>query len=212
MTDKENLIKTEIKVRHVTYYLTSIEDLRNLKNNSLLGDFFAVLTSIAIGGIISVLLTKATGIELQKETIKILIILFWVFFTIAWIFGLFAIYFYRITYRSIKIIKESGEVKSFKNVEQIENTEKNPNPQKEIILQNNKLEIIKAIYWTLKAKSDVTDELRHMIVNNKLETIASNQIKDDPDPGTAKKLSIEYKFNGIIVAKDFIEDDKVVIP
>lgn len=51
-----------------------------------------------------------------------------------------------------------------------------------------------------------------MIANNKLETIASNNIKEDPDHGTTKKLSVEYKFNGITVAKEFTEGDKVLLP
>jgi hypothetical protein len=58
----------------------------------------------------------------------------------------------------------------------------------------------------------VTEELRKMIVDNKLETVASNDIKGDPDYGTVKKLSIKYKFNSITVTKEFTEGDTVVIP
>lgn len=74
------------------------------------------------------------------------------------------------------------------------------------------LEIIKAEYWTPKARFDITEELKRKIADNKLEIIASNDIKGDPDPGTVKKLSIEYKFNGITLIKEFTEGDNVVIP
>jgi hypothetical protein len=73
-------------------------------------------------------------------------------------------------------------------------------------------EISKAIYWTSKAELDVTTELRNMVVDNKLETIASNDIKNDPDKGAAKKLTIEYTFNGANLKKEFKEGDKVVLP
>lgn len=73
------------------------------------------------------------------------------------------------------------------------------------------LEIIKAIYGTQKA-FDVTDELRRMIVDNKLETIASNKIKGDPDFRVRKSLIIDYKFKGIKSTKHFTEGQKVIIP
>jgi hypothetical protein len=78
--------------------------------------------------------------------------------------------------------------------------------------KKSKLEIIKAEYWTEKEKFDVTEELRKMVSDDKLETVASNDIKGDPDPGTVKKLSIEYKFDDITITKDFTEGDKVLIP
>ena len=80
MTDKpENLIETEIKGRKVTYYLTTAEDLHNVKSNSLLGDVFSVLASLSAGGIISFILTRATGIRLGQETTNLLNILLYVF-------------------------------------------------------------------------------------------------------------------------------------
>ena len=211
MTDTEKLITTVIKGRQVTYYLTTEEDLNNVKSNSLLGDIFAVLTSLAIGGIISILLTKAIDIELQKQTLNILDILLYVFIAGVVIFGVFLGYFYYRTFRTLEKIKESGAVKSFKGFDQ-ENTDLNSETQKATKLKDNKLEIIKATYGTPKAESDVTEELRQRIVDNKLETVASNDIKNDPDFGTVKNLSIEYKFGGIIVAKEFTEGNRVVIP
>lgn len=74
------------------------------------------------------------------------------------------------------------------------------------------LKINKAEYWTQKSRLDVTEELKKMIVDNKLETIASNDIKGDPDIGTVKILSIEYKINGKTLKKSFREGEIVVIP
>lgn len=212
MNDTDKLIKTEIKGRQVTYFLTSVGDLNNLRSNSLLGDIFTVLTSLAIGGIISVLLTKATAIEIQKETLNILEILLYVFIAGTLIFGGFTAYFYYKAYGAIKIIKESGEIKSFNSVDQMEEVEPNTKLQKKPKSQDNKLEIIKATYWTPKVKLDVTEELRQMIVDNKLDIVASNKIKYDPDEWTVKKLSIEYRFNYLTVSKEFTENDRVVLP
>jgi len=72
-------------------------------------------------------------------------------------------------------------------------------------------EIIRAIYGTQKAY-DVTEELIKMVVDNKLETIVSNKIKGDPDPGMIKMLSIDYKFKGVRFTKYFKEEEKVIIP
>ncbi len=82
----------------------------------------------------------------------------------------------------------------------------------EISSVESRLEILKAAYWTSKARVDVTKELRKMIVGNKLKAIASNAIKGDPDFGTVKKLTIEYKYDGITVTKEFTENERMVIP
>jgi len=58
----------------------------------------------------------------------------------------------------------------------------------------------------------VTKELIKLVVDNKIETTASNDIKGDPDPGRRKKLSIEYKINSIALKKEFNEGEKVIIP
>jgi hypothetical protein len=75
----------------------------------------------------------------------------------------------------------------------------------------SRLKIIKAAYWTPRASVDVTEELRKRSVGDKLEAIASNEIKGDPDYGTVKKLTIEYKFDGITETKKFTEGGRIVI-
>jgi glycerol-3-phosphate cytidylyltransferase-like family protein len=212
MTDNsEKLIKSEIKGRKVTYYLTTEDDLHNVKSNSLLGDIFSVLASLTAGGIISVILTRATGIQLGQETTNVLGILLYVFICGLVIFALFTAYFHYQSFTTIKKIKGSGAVKSLRSADQEEAIE-TAKTEKEITPKESRLEIIKAEYWTQKAKLDVTEELRKKIVDNKLETIASNDIKGDPDKKTVKKLTIEYKFDGITITKEFREGQKVVIP
>ena len=212
MTDNsDKLITTEIKRRKVTYYLTSEDDLHNVKQNSLLGNIFSMLVSFAAGGIISVILTRATGIQLGQQTTNVLDILLNVFICGSVIFACFTAYFYYRSFITIKKIKGSGAVKSLISADQEEAIETDKTG-KENTPREPRLKIIKAEYWTQKARLDVTEELRKMIVDYKLETIASNAIKRDPDIGTVKKLTIEYKFDGITVRKEFTEGNKVVIP
>ena len=79
------------------------------------------------------------------------------------------------------------------------------------------LEIIKAEYWTPNKRKNVKEILINMISdlisNNKLEFIVSNEILGgDPDIGTKKTLSIEYKFNRKTIKKDFSERENVIMP
>jgi hypothetical protein len=209
MTETGDLIRTEIKGRQVTYFLTTAEDLNNIQSNGIIGDIFAILTSIAIGGLISVLLTKSTDIELRTETLNILDILLYVFITLGLILGLFTVYFYSKTFKTIEIIKDSGVVKSFTNVDGTDGETEKP---EETIIKESKLEIIKAMYYTNKKGFDITEELRDMVIEDRLETVASNEIKGDPDPGTVKKLNVTYKYNGLTVVKEFTEQDNIIIP
>jgi len=209
--NSDKLIKSEIKGRKVTYYLTTEDDLHNVRRNSLLGDIFSVLASLSAGGMISVILTRVTGIHLGQQTTNVLDILLYVFICVAVIFAFFTAYFYYQSFITIKKIKSSGTVKSLKSADQEEAIEATKT-ENEITQKESKLEIIKAEYWTQRNRLDVTEELRKMIVDNKLETIASNDIKADPDKGTRKKLTIEYRFDGITVTKEFTERDKVIIP
>jgi hypothetical protein len=209
--NSDKLIKTSIKGREVTYYLTTEEDLQNVKSNSLSADISVLLASLTAGGIISVILTRATGIQLRQETINVLDILLDVFVIGTAIFASFAVYFYYRSFITIRKIKGSGSVKSLSTTNQDQIISSTISGEK-ITIKKARLEIIKAEYWTQKARLDVTEELRKMITDNKIETIASNNIKSDPDIGAIKKLSIEYKFDGITITKEFTEKDKVVIP
>jgi hypothetical protein len=212
MSDSSSkLIKFEIKRRTVTYYLTTEEDLLNARSNSLLGDIFFALVSLTAGGIISVILTKATGIRLTQQTTDVLNVLLYVFISTTAICACFSYYFHFRSFNTIKKIKGSGSVKSFNsdNQEEIVDTviTHDVTPSKDLHLH-----IIKATYWTPKATLDVTEELRKMVIDDKLKTIASNKIRCDPDWGTVKKLTIEYRFAGVAVKKEFTEGEEIAIP
>jgi hypothetical protein len=209
--NSDKLIETEIRGRQVTYYLTTEEDLHNVRSNSLLGDVSFGLGSLTAGGIISVILIRATGIQLVQETIRVLDILWYVFIVGTALFAGFAVYFHCQSIMKIKRIKGSGVVTSLSSVVK-ERTLGAAKPDKEIMQKGPILEITKAEYGTNKIRLDVTKELRKKIVDNKLETTASNAIKGDPDYGVVKTLTIEYKFNGITITKEFKEGAKVVIP
>ena len=100
MTDSSGkLIKHEIKTRKVIYYLTTEEDLRNVRSNSLLGDIFGGLASLTIGGIISVVLARATGIQLGRETTDVLGVLLHVFTVVTVVFAAFSSYFHYLVIR-----------------------------------------------------------------------------------------------------------------
>ena len=213
MTDtSDKLIKSEIKGRNTTYYLTTAEDLENVKSNSLFGDSFVTLASLSAGGIISVILTRATEIPLIQQTTNVLDILLYVFICATVIFVLFGIFFHRKSFRIIEKIKGSGNVlyiNKGSNQEEIVETLIVDKQESSGKLQ---FDIIKAVYWTSKASLDVTEELRNKIVGNKLNAMASNRIKGDPEPLTRKKLTIEYRFEGNTVTKEFTEGERILIP
>lgn len=75
------------------------------------------------------------------------------------------------------------------------------------------LEISKAEYWTLTARMDVTEKVRNLVVDGKLAFTVLNEILGvDPDPGTRKILTIEYKLSGITKKMDFKEREEVILP
>jgi hypothetical protein len=209
--DPDKLIKTEIKGREVTYYLTTEGDLQNVKSNSLLGDIFTLIASLTAGGIIAVLLSKATGITIRREVMDLLDILLYVFVVFTIILGCFAIHFFCKSFKIIQEIKGSGAIKSIESVTQEEATE-TVKTEKAPTKKAPGLEIIQAVYWTPKVKLEVTEELKSMVVNGRLETTASNEIKGDPEVGVVKKLRIAYAFNGKTITKEFTEGDKIRIP
>jgi hypothetical protein len=207
----DKLIRSEIRARKVTYYLTSEEDLGSVKSNSLLGDVFSLLASLAAGGIISVALTRVTGIQLGQETTNVLGVLLWVFILLTAVFAAFALYFHCHSFAVIRKIKTSGTVKSLRSENEEELTE-GIAPSKQATSDTPRLEILKAEYWTPNARLDVTQELRDRIVDDRLIEYADNTIKSDPDKGRGKKLTIEYRFDGITVTKEFTEGEKMIIP
>jgi len=76
----------------------------------------------------------------------------------------------------------------------------------------SQLEILRAVYWTDNSQIDVTDDLRDRIRGDSLKTIASNNIKGDPEYGQVKNLTIEYRYAGIALTNHFREGALVVLP
>jgi hypothetical protein len=194
---EEDLIKSQIKGREIIYYLTSEDDLNNLRQKGTLADLFILLFSLAAGGIISLIITKTLSVSLTSDVIKVIEVLAIVFIVIAIIFLCLSVYFYCSSYKTISKIMGSGEIKSFSS----------PNTKKPI-----GFEIIEAKYWTPKVHKDITQKLIGMIKNNKLEVIASNEIDGDPDVGTRKKLTIKYRHNGMDLIKEYNEKEKIELP
>jgi hypothetical protein len=78
-------------------------------------------------------------------------------------------------------------------------------------------DIVKAEYWTKKTRKDVTGILTNMVIDliskNKIEFIVLNEaLGGDPDIGTRKTLTIEYKFNRHKLTKECREAEIMVIP
>jgi hypothetical protein len=76
----------------------------------------------------------------------------------------------------------------------------------------SQLEILNAEYWTPNTNMDVAAELRDRIRGDGLKAIASNNIKGDPEFGQVKKLTIVYRFGGVIRTNQFRENDLVILP
>ena len=195
MTKK--LIKSQIKGREVIYYLTTEDDLNNLKQKGIFADLSTLFFSVAVGGIISIIIARSVSESITLDANKILNVLIYIFIVAALIFWASAIYFYISSYRTISKIKGSGELKSFSAPDTNEKTD---------------FEIIKATYWTQKVHKDITEKLREKIKDNRLDVIASNDIDGDPDVGTRKKLTIKYRHNGMDLIKEYNEKEKIELP
>ena len=193
----EELIKSQIKGREVIYYLTTEDDLNNLKQKGVFADIFILLFSTAVGGMISITIAKSISESLTPEVNNILGVLNILFIVAGLIFLTFSIYFFASSYRTISKIKGSGELKSFSA----------PVTNKPI-----GFEIIEAKYWTPRVHKDITQKLKEMIKDNRLEVIASNDIDGDPDVGTSKKLTIKYRHNGMDLIKEYNEKEKINLP
>jgi len=197
---ENELVKYKIKGREVTFYLTTDEDLLEIKSKNFFGDIFVFLFSISVGGIVSIQLAMATSI-IVTDAQRILSILSSVFIVSSVITGLLSGYFYWTSFRVISKIKKSGEIKSL-------NT-----PSTEEIGDSG-LQIVSAFYWTPKNYKDITKRIQDNIVENKLSIFVSNALVDNDDPewGVIKKLTITYKLNGVLFQREYKEGDSVDLP
>ena len=75
----------------------------------------------------------------------------------------------------------------------------------------NKLIIVEAKYGIEDKYIDVTDKLNQMIVNNKLNIIASNDLAGDPIFGKVKELRIKYKINEYEIKEEIVKERESVL-
>jgi hypothetical protein len=75
-----------------------------------------------------------------------------------------------------------------------------------------RLEILEASYWTENKTIDVTEQIRKRIAGDKLEVIAGNDIRGDPENGQVKTLSVLYRFDGVAGTNEVREGGLMLIP
>ena len=83
-----------------------------------------------------------------------------------------------------------------------------------IALKPSKLKIVKAFYGDLPdgTKTDVTDKVQIAVKDNALSIGATNDNFGDPVEGTAKKLKVDYTFDGgAAKSKEANENDTLTI-
>lgn len=79
-------------------------------------------------------------------------------------------------------------------------------------IDEEKLKIREAIYYTENNSVDVTEALNNSIKGNILVAKASNELKSDPEHGVQKKLLIKYKKgNKKAIEKEYSEGDLIFI-
>lgn len=192
--DINNYISTVIKKRKEVYFLVTEKDLNSLRNSSIIGDVSIIIASIVL-----------SGYFIDKNSYALLA---------GIVFIIVAVGFYFFVFSQVKELKSSGEVQSVNiNAENDKNDQihvKNnvPNSNKD----NKKLVIIGARYYTAERTKNITQEIEDMVKNDKLTTIASNDIYGDPHPGEPKKLFILYKYNGVEISKNYNEGEKIELP
>jgi hypothetical protein len=82
-----------------------------------------------------------------------------------------------------------------------------------VSVKPSKIVITKAVYGDLPdgEKTDVTDKVKDKIVADTLSIKASNDLFGDPATGVAKKLKVDYTFDGKAKSKTVDEDETLTI-
>jgi hypothetical protein len=77
----------------------------------------------------------------------------------------------------------------------------------------SKIVIVKAVYGDLPDgdKTDVTDKVTAKVTGDTLSVKASNDLFGDPANGVAKKLKVDYTFDGKAKSKTVDEDETLTI-
>ena len=186
MSDK--LIKTEIRGRKVVYYLTSKNDIEAIKTKNIFADIFLTLFSVITGGIVTISIDK-----IVRDKYNDLLILLYI---IALIFLILYAVFIIQNRNTIKEITSASAYTEFDKV----------------VPPEQALKIISATYYSNSTRWDAAKKLRSMIIDNQLDTHASNDLVGDPEPGKDKWLDLTYIFDGKEYTKTYNQGDSVNLP
>ena len=77
---------------------------------------------------------------------------------------------------------------------------------------STRLQILAAYYWTPNRAIDVTGQLNDQIVGDKLEVIAGNNLRGDPEYGQTKTLTVLYNFDGVTRTNQVREGELLMLP
>lgn len=114
------------------------------------------------------------------------------------LFLILSFFYYYIKFSTINKIKKSGEIKSLPTGKE----------------KDDNLLVIEAKYGSSIKNKDITDKLNKLIKDGKLLTIVNNNLTDGDDPhrGIPKTLKIKYRHNGLIIEKEFQENEPIRLP
>jgi len=75
-----------------------------------------------------------------------------------------------------------------------------------------RLEVLEANYWTPNKSINVTKQVQDRVLGDKLELIAGNDLRGDPEFGETKTLTVVYKFDGVTMTNEVREGGLILIP
>lgn len=182
------LITTEIRGRKVVYYLTSKNDIDAIKSKNIFADVFLTLVSIITGSIVTISIDNT--LRIKYSDLLILLYATAVIFLI-----LYAVF----------IIQNRNTIKEIMSASAYTEFDK-------VVPPEQALKIISATYYSNSTRWDATKKLQSMIINNELDTHASNDLVGDPEPGKDKWLNVTYSFDGKEYTKTYNQSESVNLP
>lgn len=187
MSNSEEISKISnpiIRGKRPIYFFISDSELKNFKNDSIIGDITFALFSIALGTSIS-----------EKD---------WAYSLFGFAFLCISVYFYTRTHRSISSVSSSGEIESFEV-----KTTQGEGDQFQIVKATYGTPPSKILDKTELLNSKIQNgKLVFHVDNSNLEC----QGDKDPDKGVNKVLDITYQAGNNIIKRHYTEYSDVVLP
>ncbi|SRR5581483_691411 len=84
--------------------------------------------------------------------------------------------------------------------------------EREAASNASRLKILEAYYWTQNRVINVTQQIRDKILGDKLEVIAGNDLRGDPEYGQTKALTVVYSYDGVTMTNEVREGELLLIP